>query len=809
MKKILINKNTVRFLRLSFALIVSFYLISLFEIISNLKDGETTVDLLKLFGYPFFNDFIIGSLLSILFFPIFLVLNIGKKKYGVLGFKIIGVLLVLSQYSLVKYSLTTKLNLGADLLGYSFNDMYITVSSSEEFSLFYFVPFILFPVLFLAINTGLIKIKAYVFLNKLTLLLLLLSIVIKIFVPEISQATYQNKIYFLGADIIQFEIGKQQNKSFNEIDADAYPFLKSFSKTNDVLSPFFTTSKKRPNIVIIMVEGLGGEFVGGNSYSGFTPFIDSLIPKSLYWENFVSNAGRTFGVLPSLTASLPFGDTGFLALSKTPAHLSLFSILGENGYTTSFYTGDQASFDNRINFLEYNNVGFITDENQFGTDYVKTAGNSGGFSWGYPDAEIYRKMLSTLADKKQPRLDVIMTLSNHEPFNFPDKNLYIKKVDSLLNSTQKFDIPKADITANKNIYATLLYTDHSLKKFMQVYAKRADYNNTIFVITGDHRLIPIEQKDKLCRFHVPLLIYSPLLKRTARFKSVSSHWDVTPSLVSFLSRQFNFKPITQTAWMGTGLDTVKDFRNIHQIALMRYKGGLKDFIYKDYMLSSGDLYKIKSNFGIYQIKNDSLLNVVSGAFQKFKQLNAYVTSQNKIYPQVSNESKIISKVKFSTEELKLIKNLTKGLNSDQIFLVAKNKAFNSDRKTARLLCNYLLNSFPNHVDAMVLKGRTLAWDGNYKEAEVEFLEAINKFPFYDDPYSALLDLYWWSDQDYKGITIAKKALINKVRNPDISFKLAKAYQRLEDRKKAIKVVDSLLKIYPKKQEYLTLKKTLQ
>jgi hypothetical protein len=39
-------------------------------------------------------------------------------------------------------------------------------------------------------------------------------------------------------------------------------------------------------------------------------YLDSLIPKSLYWENFVSN-GRTFGALPSILGSLPYGEKDF------------------------------------------------------------------------------------------------------------------------------------------------------------------------------------------------------------------------------------------------------------------------------------------------------------------------------------------------------------------------------------------------------------------------------------------------------------------------------------------------------------------
>jgi hypothetical protein len=45
--------------------------------------------------------------------------------------------------------------------------------------------------------------------------------------------------------------------------------------------------------------------------------------------------------------------------------------------------------------------------------------------------------------------------------------------------------------------------------------------------------------------------------------------------------------------MSTGLDTVKQFRNIHKIPIMQNKGNINEMIYKDY-LSNGDLFKIDS-----------------------------------------------------------------------------------------------------------------------------------------------------------------------------------------------------------------------
>jgi hypothetical protein len=55
---------------------------------------------------------------------------------------------------------------------------------------------------------------------------------------------------------------------------------------------------------MIIIEGMGTEFIGKMLWR--ITYLDSLIPKSLYWENFVSNAGRTFGALPSILGSLPY-----------------------------------------------------------------------------------------------------------------------------------------------------------------------------------------------------------------------------------------------------------------------------------------------------------------------------------------------------------------------------------------------------------------------------------------------------------------------------------------------------------------------
>ncbi len=209
-----------------------------------------------------------------------------------------------------------------------------------------------------------------------------------------------------------------------------------------------------------------------------------------------------------------------------------------------------------------------------------------------------------------------------------------------------------------------------------------------------------------------------------------------------------------------------------------------------------------------KVKDEKILKIISDSLIAFKKLNAYLTKKNKIYPDSLNIY-VKSAAEFSKEELAIINELTIGLGSDEIFNLAREKAFGKDYKTAILLCNHILNERPNHADARTLKGRVLAWDKKYEQAEVELLSVLKRKPYYSDGYLALLDLYWWSKQDKKAINIAMKAKENGVDNLEIGFKLAQAYKRMNNFQRANKVIDSVLKLQPKNETYITFKKSLK
>lgn len=762
----------------------------------------------KLGFYSFINNFFFGIIVGIILLPLFILL---RRKSESLALTITGflfVIIAIIELSLIKYNLITLILLGGDLLGYSFSDITATASASNEYNLSFLWPFFALPALLYL----LFKLLQLVFSDKIisyfTLIFIALLVTLKFFIPEVSARENQNKLSFLITDILRV-IGEQKSDLAYQIDPNQpFPLLQNIENTPNILGSFLDENSEKPNIVILIVEGLGRNFTGTDAeYSGFTPFLDSLQQKSLYWKNAVSITGRTFGVIPSILGSLPLGDEGFLEIKEAPSHISLVSILKEMDYSSTFYTGSDSGFDRTINFFEYQGTDLIIDQKSFGEEFIKTEATQEGFSWGYADGELYKKALSMLDEQSSPRLDIYLTVTNHEPFNFPNRENYLKKATAIAKDNKYSSNQKKVMNQSPEIFASLLYVDQSINDFFKAYQKRKDYNNTIFIITGDHRLIPIPQKDNLSRFHVPLIIFSPLLKQPKQFESIVSHVDIAPSIISFLHQRYGFEQLKQTSWLSAGLDTVSSFRGTKEIPLMRYKGAINDFIYKDYFYTDNTLYKIDKNFDLTKIYDLTKENEVKKSFKNNKSLNQYLVTQNKIYPDSLRSFKV-QKFEFTKNQQKFIDSITKNKNEDEQFFAARELAFNGKKEEARLICNFILNEFPNYSDVRLLKGRTLAWDGKYEEAEVEFLKVIKKTPYYDDAYLAILDLYWWTEREDISLKLIKKDVMINMTNPEISFKLAKANHRMNKITRAKKILDSIVKKYPSNKEYKNYRATL-
>lgn len=565
---------------------------------------------------------------------------------------------------------------------------------------------------------------------------------------------------------------------FNKYEGEAeFPMLKKYKLENDFAN-LLGFSEAKPNIVILIVDGLGSDFIGQNAkYKGFTPFFDSLSERSLYWENHLSNTGESFAALPTILGSLPFGESGFTNLTNNVNRQTLFSILKENGYRTSFNYGGNSALNGLDLFLDEERVDAILDKKGFGQGYQMQDEDAAGITLGYPDEELFRKWQSLENTTMKPRLDVFLTLSTKNPFLIPESELYEKKVDSILAESRMDKRTKKLVKRNKEVFASLLYTDKALERFMNDYKNQKGFENTIFIITGSHNLKDLPQDNNLGRYRVPLIVFGPLVKAPRKIKSLVSHADITPSIISMLDSKYSLQISKQVAWMGGNLLHKTVFMPAKQIPLFRDRNNIQDYILENLFVSNDRVYELGSNLALTKAEDDVQINWAKDSFKQFKAINKYVTVNNKILPKsealyakISNE--------FTKVELVWVESVFNGKDFDNAYKTARNLAIDKDWDRALLLSNYILSKIPRHADTEVLIGRIHSWKQDYGASIAVLSEAIRKYPTYTDAYSALLDTYYWANNSEQAVGLLKIILSNNISSPEIEEKIARAKEQI-------------------------------
>lgn len=449
-----------------------------------------------------------------------------------------------------------------------------------------------------------------------------------------------------------------------EYDTPDYPFYRKFTET-DVLAPFLnvTTDSLPPNFVFVLVEGLGQRLTGVyNPMLSFTPFIDSLASEGLYWQHCFSTAERTFGVIPSVFASAPHGRYGFsTTLAPTPRHNSLLRDLSNNGYYTSFFYGGDPAFDNYDSFMSSNLVDFIFSPELFVNDSARYQLLGENHRWGLDDAQLFQSLKQQkIADSlhHRPFADVILTLSTHEPFVVDSIGRYEKTVEQMVENTAGLsDKERNNVLKNKNIFACYLYMDESLRYLFNYYASRTDYQNTIFVITGDHRMAPLQFVSSIHKYNVPLVIYSPLLKRNKAMDAVVSHLDITPTVNAYLSANYDYYIDDHCHWLGTTLDTVKAFRNTRKLLFMLNNRDVVDYYSGDFFISTNNLIRLNNRLEETMLHDAFLFSQLKAEMEAFDMLGRFVVQKDHLMPLKTHNHLFQSCLDFKTTSSNLFDKL--------------------------------------------------------------------------------------------------------------------------------------------------------
>jgi uncharacterized sulfatase len=448
-----------------------------------------------------------------------------------------------------------------------------------------------------------------------------------------------NKIAFFNSRTFDhFNNGPETNYSEAEINQAAlnhlnniektgnpeYPFYQEPSSTS-TLSSFFPTKKDQPNVVLIVVESLSSAFSGKGNYLGsYTPFLDSLSEHSLYWHNTISGAERTYGALPNILGGLPFGRQveGFINDEdlSTKNFETLPSLLTDY-YQTKFYYPGWDGFDQTGRFMKLAGAANVYSEYHIEKEYPHIA----KYKWGFDDKTMFNFAIKTQANREKPFFNIFLTLGTHNPFDHNPEN------ETIENYLKRKNIVNGKID-RAEIAKTVLLTDDAIKSYFDHLKTTPQFENTIFIITGDHCIgseIPL--KSPIETYRIPLIIYSPMLKRAQNFNSIVSHRDIFQSLTALLKSNFNVNYKTGYSNLGSQLDTNQRFSYRSSSSLHLYSSAVPNFIEGKYYIMGDDLYEITDSLMNSQIThNDSIKNRLQERISDRKILNAYTIGQNKL-----------------------------------------------------------------------------------------------------------------------------------------------------------------------------------
>ena len=608
----------------------------------------------------FYDILLVFVIIALLLLPFVLFYYFFPKLTRIIYYALIGLYSVI-HLGLIEYFNEMGEPLDHVFFTYPLSETIAIINSSVEFSL---IPFIYWLVALAGIITISLLCKRIKIGVKASLPIIIVSILFFIFgnykATVKNPGTYKDaKNYFLAVAQVPYTYYKfydyherksMEKTNLEEVEQDillyrsmfpeynyvedlTYPFLR-LADDKDVLGDFFdkTDDGLPPNFVFFILEGLGRNLTGviNDKAVSFTPFIDSLAGNSLYWSQCLTSTGRTFGVLPTVFASVPFGKIGFASrFSSFPNHNSLLKEMHKNGYDLSFYYGGLAAFDGQQRFLQNNKVSYIADY------AAKKA------SWGLFDRETFEraKLRIDSIENKRPNVDIYLTLTTHEPFvlsSSDEMEEYEKRVLEMckvsgFSSAQE----EKNIMNNLNIHACFLYLDDCIRDIYNYYKSLPSFKNTVFVFTGDHRMVYVQPNYLLSTYAVPLIINSPLLHSHKQMNAIISHTDITPSINAFLNKNYDYSIDEYCHWLGTSFDTTAAFTATKHLAFMKNNRDVNMFLFEDIFLYDNKLFSILPNYKNKAYKKDDYdekLAKVKDYLNSFMAVNLYSVLNDYVYP---------------------------------------------------------------------------------------------------------------------------------------------------------------------------------
>lgn len=277
---------------------------------------------------------------------------------------------------------------------------------------------------------------------------------------------------------------------------------------------------RNDNIVIIILESFAREYIGSlnkdldnGEYRGYSPFLDSLIGKSLTFDVTIANGKKSIDAMPSIFASVPSLETPYTISHYANNTINgLPSLLKGKGYYSAFFHGAP---NGSMGFDSFARMAGFDD--YFGLDQYPHKEDFDGM-WGVWDEPFLSFFCDRISTFRQPFIASVFTVSSHHPFKVPEQ--------------YRDQFPKGPAP----ILEVIGYTDNSLRKFFNQASLQPWFNNTLFVVTADHtnESVRKEFQNNYGSFCIPIIFYKPGSDLYGIRNRIGQQIDIMPTILNYL-----------------------------------------------------------------------------------------------------------------------------------------------------------------------------------------------------------------------------------------------------------------------------------
>lgn len=275
--------------------------------------------------------------------------------------------------------------------------------------------------------------------------------------------------------------------------------------------PVATPPRPR-NLLIVLEESVGAVHTGHLGGLPLTPNLDRLSAEGLDFTQLHATGTRTARGMEAVVAGFP--PSAQLSVLKLPGaqggFFTLAALLKQHGYSTEFIYGGAANFDNMRAFYLANGFDRVIEERDFvAPSFVA--------SWGVSDEDLMERAVAELhAPRAKPFFTLLLTSSNHEPFEIP---------------AGRIEPYNAPLYSREN---AIKYADHAIGRLFELARKEPWFADTLIMVAADHDarvfgapLVPVEH------FRIPAFIIGPGVP-VGRYDRVASQIDLAPTLLGLL-----------------------------------------------------------------------------------------------------------------------------------------------------------------------------------------------------------------------------------------------------------------------------------